>query len=258
MKRILIKCGGSILDELSSDFFDSLQVLKMEGYEMIIVHGGGPDINKMLDLLNVSPEYVDGLRKTDEKTFKVVEMVLSGETNRKLVKKLVHANFQAIGLNGSDAGLLKGDFINQEKLGFVGDVQKVNKELLNNLLKQNLLPVITPIAVTHEGIKLNVNADYAAAAVACALEVDHCLFVTDVEGIIIDGKMKKTLNYSTLEEQIQNGNIYGGMIPKVQSAIAAINKGLDSVRIVSGHKRVFHEKQWNGTEITKNLVNSTK
>lgn len=249
MKRVLIKCGGSILEELSSDFFFSVHELKKQGYEIVIVHGGGPDINKMLQQLNVQPEYVDGLRKTDEKTLSVVEMVLSGQTNRKLVQMLTENDLPAIGLNGSDANLLQGDFVDVERLGFVGEIKGVNAELLEMLLAQDFIPVITPIAIRKDGTKLNVNADYAATAVANALNVDHCLFVTDVEGIMINGKVQEALPLGAVNQYIAEGEIYGGMIPKVNSAIAAIKKGIDSVRIVAGKNSFFHDNEWYGTKI---------
>ena len=248
-KRVLIKCGGSVLEELSPDFFSSVHELRKQGYGIVIVHGGGPDINQMLKTLNIEPEYVDGLRKTDEKTLAVVEMVLSGQTNRKLVKMLAEHDLPAIGLNGSDAHLLQGDFVDKDRLGYVGEIKNVNKELLEDLLEKNLIPVITPIAITEDGTKLNVNADYAATAVANALQVDHCLFVTDVDGIIINGKVRNAIPLGEVNDYLETGEIYGGMIPKVTSAIKAIRKGIDSVRIVAGRKSFFHNNEWFGTKI---------
>src|SRR3954470_24353778 len=169
MKKIVIKCGGSILDELTSDFFSSLKQLQERGYQLIFVHGGGPDINNMLSMYQVEPEFYNGLRKTTEKTLEVVELVLSGQTNRKLVQKLTENGFQAIGLNGSDGGCLQADFIDQESLGVVGEIIEVNDKLITILLQEGLIPVVTPIAVNKNGQKLNINADYAAAAVANAV-----------------------------------------------------------------------------------------
>lgn len=249
MKTILIKCGGSTLDELSPEFFDSLHELKKQGYKMIIVHGGGPDINKMLAQLHVQVEYVNGLRKTNEETFNVVEMVLSGHTNRKLVQSLNMNGLTAVGLNGSDADLLKAKYIDEEQLGLVGEITEVNSELLQLLLERDMLPVITPIATGLDGKKLNVNADYAAAAIANALKVEQCLFVTDVEGIMINGIVKETLQIVDIENYIEKGEIYGGMIPKVVSAISAIQRGINSVRIVAGKKGFFLDHKWMGTKI---------
>lgn len=249
MKNVLIKCGGSTLAELSDEFFTSLQELKAKGYGIIIVHGGGPDINHMLDVLQVTPEFDNGLRKTNEETLKVVEMVLSGKTNRNLVQKLATNGLEAIGLNGSDAGILVGDFVDQARLGFVGDIENVNSGLIQQIMDNGLIPVITPIASGKDGIKLNVNADYAAAAVANALHVNNCLFVTDVEGIMIDGIVQESITTDDLEQYIEKGDIYGGMIPKVKSAVSAIEKGIESVRIVSGKKSFYHDDVWCGTKI---------
>jgi len=254
VKKVLIKCGGSILDDLSHDFFFSLHELKKMGYEIIIVHGGGPDINNMLEKLNVTPEYVDGLRKTNEETFQVVELVLSGQTNRKLVQLLENHQLKALGIHGSDSGILQADVIDQQKLGFVGEVKKVNVEIIQLLLERNLIPVVTPIASNKLGQKLNVNADYAAAAVAKALKVDHCIFVTDVDGILLDGKIAHELTKDEVEESILNGNIFGGMIPKVGSALDAIEKGITSVWIVSGKRTFFQQGKWYGTKIMRKEV----
>lgn len=251
MKKILIKCGGSIIDELSTEFFQSIKELKKQGYAIVIVHGGGPDINKMLEEFQVKTEFVDGLRKTTKEALNVVEMVLSGQTNRKLVQKLEENGLNAIGVNGSDSHLLEGDFVNKEKLGFVGEIKKVNTQIIEMFLQDDIIPVITPIAITKDGVKLNVNADYAAVAVANALKAEQCLFVTDVEGIIIDGKVKKSIPLSAIDYYIAKGEIYGGMIPKVKSAIAAIQKGIESVMIVAGKKRFFKNNEWNGTKIFK-------
>lgn len=251
VKKILIKCGGSTLDELTDEFFLSLLNLKRNGYGIVIVHGGGPDINKMLKALNIVPEYVNGLRKTNKETLKVVEMVLAGQTNRKLVEKLSKYGLSALGLNGSDSGLLTGDYVDKNRLGYVGSITKVNSKLIETVLESGFIPVITPIASTENGEKLNVNADYAAAAVGNALNAEHCIFVTDVDGIMIDGKVKRTLSLNEIEQFIHKGDIYGGMIPKVQSAISAIEKGIQSVRIVSGKKSFFNKNKWFGTQIIR-------
>lgn len=249
MKKIVIKCGGSILDELTSEFFASLKNLQEHGYQFIFVHGGGPDINNMLSIYQVEPEFHNGLRKTTEKTLEVVELVLSGQTNRKLVDKLTKNGLQTIGINGSDAGCLQADFIDKQKLGFVGEITKVNKGLILTLLNEGLIPVITPIAMSESGQKLNINADYAAAAVADAVGAELCIFVTDVEGIIVNQQVQTLVEKEEVEQYIEDGTIYGGMIPKVTSAMAALDKGLSSVMIVSGKTAFFNGTEWKGTKI---------
>lgn len=251
MKIVVIKCGGSVLDELSSGFFTSLEELQKQGYHLVFVHGGGPDINDMLALYNVKPEFRNGLRKTGLDTLKVVEMTLSGQTNRKLVSILEDHHFNAIGVNGSDGKLLTATFINQEELGFVGEITNVKVDLLNILLKENYIPVVTPIGISENGEKLNINADYAAAAVAKALGAEQCLFVTNVDGVLIEGSLAPSLTENEVNKYIENGEISGGMIPKVQSALAAVEKGVESVMIVSGKNPFYSNKGWYGTSISK-------
>ncbi|WP_071393887.1 acetylglutamate kinase [Bacillus tuaregi] len=249
MKKIVIKCGGSILDELTPAFFASLKELQGHGYRLVFVHGGGPDINKMLAMYQVEPEFHNGLRKTTKETLEVVELVLSGQTNRKLVQKLTQNGFQTIGLNGSDGNLLQADFIDQQSLGFVGEITKVNDQLISILIQEGMIPVITPIAVHETGQKLNINADYAAAAVAGAIGAEQCIFVTDVEGIMVENQVVHSVEKEQVEKYIEDGTIYGGMIPKVTSALSALDKGLSSVMIVSGKAPFFNGEEWKGTKI---------
>lgn len=251
MKKVVIKAGGSILDELTPEFFTSLKKLQEQEYQFIFVHGGGPDINHMLSMYQVEPEFHNGLRKTTEKTLEVVELVLSGKTNRKLVQKLTNNGFQAIGLNGTDGACLEADFIDQKSLGFVGEITKVNDRLITILLDNGYVPVITPIGINQKGQKLNINADYAAAAVADALGAEHCIFVTDVEGIMVNSKVVNQMEKKEVEQYIEDGTIYGGMIPKVTSAMSALDKGLSSVMIVSGKKSFFDGFEWKGTKIIR-------
>lgn len=238
-----------MIEQLSPAFFSSLKELDKEGYQLLFVHGGGPDINSLLDLYQIRSEFENGLRKTTAETMEIVEMVLAGKTNRTLTAKLTEHGFQAFGVNGSDGGFLEADFIDQEKLGFVGEILNVNINIISMLLNERYTPVITPIAVTANGIKLNINADFAAAAIANKLQVDHCIFVTDVQGIIIDGELVSQISKEEIEMNIQADLITGGMIPKVRSAVDAIEKGLKSVRIVSGKDVFFNKSQWIGTEI---------
>lgn len=251
MKIVVIKLGGSVIDELASGFYQSLNELQSQGYKLVFVHGGGPDINEMLALYNVKPEFVNGLRKTGLDTLKVVEMTLAGQTNRKLVSLLSSHNFNAIGINGSDGKLLNAEFINQEELGYVGEITEVNTDLLQLLIEQNYIPVVTPIGISKDCAKLNINADYAAAAVAKALNAEQCLFVTNVDGVLIEGKLASSLTESEINTYIENGEISGGMIPKVQSALATVEKGVDSVMIVSGKNPFYQNEKWHGTSVTK-------
>ncbi|KON89453.1 acetylglutamate kinase [Sporosarcina globispora] len=250
MKSIVIKCGGSVMEELGKAFFDSLEELKNEGYQIVFVHGGGPAINKMLELYQIPHEFVNGLRKTTPEVLGVAEMVLSGQSNRKLTSLIEQHGFRGIGINGSDAGLLKGDIINQDELGLVGEITAVNHSVLEMLFNEDLVPVITPIAAAVDGTKLNINADYAAVAVASAINAEHCIFVTDVKGIFIDGNLSPQLEAEEIEQHINDKKISGGMIPKVTSALKAISKGLKSVMIVSGKEKFYENGIWIGTNVS--------
>lgn len=253
MKSIVIKCGGSVMEELDDSFFKSLADLKNRGYQLVFVHGGGPAINKMLELYQVPHEFENGLRKTTPEVMEVAEMVLAGQSNRKLTAILEKHGFKAFGVNGSDAGLFKGEFLNQEKLGLVGEITSVNRPVLEMLLSEDLVPVITPIAAAEDGTKLNVNADYAAAAVASAIHAEHCIFVTDVQGIFLDGKLSPHLDTEEIEQHIKDEKITGGMIPKVTSAMKAISKGLNSVMIVSGKDKFYENGSWAGTNVSAKM-----
>ncbi|WP_427036796.1 acetylglutamate kinase [Cytobacillus pseudoceanisediminis] len=250
MKSIVIKCGGSVMEELGDAFFDSLLELKKEEYQIVFVHGGGPAINSMLELFNIPHEFVNGLRKTTPEVLEVAEMVLSGQSNRKLTSMIELHGLRGFGVNGSDAGLLKAEFINQDELGLVGEITTVNQSVLEMLFNEDLVPVITPIAAAEGGMKLNINADYAAAAVANAIKAEHCIFVTDVKGIFIDGNLSPQLDADEIEQHINDKKITGGMIPKVTSALNLISKGLNSVMIVSGKEKFYEEGIWNGTNIS--------
>ena len=187
MKIVLIKLGGSILHEVNDSFFSSLKELHENGYKLLFVHGGGPDINEMLDTLNIEPIFHNGLRKTTDDVLKVVELVLSGKTNRALVSLLQRNGLSAIGLQGSDVKLLEAEHIDRESLGEVGRVTSVNTDLLFKVMNMGLIPVMTPLAQSRDGKTLNINADMAAGAVAHALQAESCVFVTDVKGVLNKG-----------------------------------------------------------------------
>lgn len=249
MDIVVLKCGGSVLEELSEDFFAGLKQLVENGRFPVIVHGGGPAINRMLDLYEVEASFRGGLRVTCEKTMEIVEMVLSGQTNRRLCSMLSKHGFNPIGINGSDGSCLKGDFLNKSALGYVGEITSVNTGLIEMMLRSGYIPVITPIASANDGSKLNVNGDYAAAAIANALKAERCAFVTNVEGIIINGTIKSDITEQEIEGSIADGDISGGMIPKVKSALAAAHAGVEKVMIISGKKQFFKNSNWQGTVI---------
>jgi acetylglutamate kinase len=250
LKTVVVKCGGSVLKELSDSFFSSMTSLLADGYKMVFVHGGGPEINAMLENMNIESEFKNGLRVTPKDVLEAAELVLSGSMNRKLVRLLEAHNIAAIGLQSSDQGILEADFINKEELGFVGDVTSVNKTILETILNAGLLPVLTPIAKGPNGTVLNVNADHAAGAAAHALAADHLLMVTDVDGVMNDGQLVPALTGAETKKLIESGVISGGMIPKVQTALKAL-ESCGHVHIVSGKKPFYEDGQWHGTQFNK-------
>ncbi|RZI50435.1 acetylglutamate kinase, partial [Aeribacillus pallidus] len=162
---VVIKLGGSMLEQLSESFLDSIKEL-LTTKRVIIVHGGGPDINNMLTKLNVKSEFYNGMRKTTKEVLEIAEMVLSGKINKQLTALLTQKNVKAIGLSGTDGQLIVSSFLDEENLGFVGKVEQINDELLRSLLILDYVPVIAPIGITADGQKLNINADLAASAIA--------------------------------------------------------------------------------------------
>lgn len=253
MKLIVIKCGGSILEELSDGFFESLEELLKFGFVPVFVPGGGPAINTMLDVHNIPARFQNGLRVTCEQTMEIVDMVLTGKTSRQLCTKLIEHGFNALGLNGADGGCLKAVYLDRPVLGHVGQVTAVNTEMIMMAIEKNYMPVITPIALSEEGSKLNVNGDYAAAAIAKALNAERCLFVTNVDGVIIDGEIIKEAGEGEMTQYIADGRIYGGMIPKVNSALSAVAEGVEKAMIISGEKNFFNNNCWHGTVITSKV-----
>jgi acetylglutamate kinase len=236
---VVIKCGGSVLSELSEAFFHSLKEMKSRGMNIVIVHGGGPEIGQMLKQLNIKSEFVNGLRKTTNEVLEVVEMILAGKVNKQLVSLLQKKGLKAIGLSGIDANLIEAKPMDVEHLGYVGEVTHVNHSLLQQLAASEYIPVIAPIGFDQTGQKYNINADTAAGAVAMALEAKHLLFVTDVPGILRNGTLVEHATVEMILEMIDEGTIYGGMIPKVKAAMESIAGSLREVIIVSGKLPFF-------------------
>ncbi|MEH7235487.1 acetylglutamate kinase [Bacillus sp. JJ1562] len=255
MQTIVIKCGGSILAKLSDSFFNSIKELKESGYRVVVVHGGGPEIGQTLTSLNIESEFVNGLRKTTKEVLDVVEMVLSGTVNKKVVVELEKAGIPSVGLSGCDAKLISAKPVNLDQLGYVGEIAQVNISFLEFLLSQNYVPVISPIGIDENFTKYNINADTAAASVAIALKAEHLLFVTDVDGIKKDGEVLPSLSTDSVLTLIEEGTIYGGMIPKVRAALSALNDGgLNEITIINGKDSLLSmDGTLKGTKIVKEL-----
>ncbi|HLS08376.1 acetylglutamate kinase [Lentibacillus sp.] len=244
----VIKCGGSIVDELSDQFFNNVAKLMKNGIKPIIVHGGGPAIRKQLDQLNVPYTFINGLRTTTKEAMDVVEMVLTGHVNNAITRKMNASGIQSAGFSGSDANLMTCVPKDFETYGYVGDVVEVNAVFLERLLAQHIVPVIAPIAVDKKGDSYNVNADTAAAAIAQGTGAEKLIFVTDVQGVMKGGKLLQSATSTEIEDLIVKGIIYGGMIPKVKAAVACLNKNLQNVMIADANQ-VMSDSGFTGTII---------
>jgi acetylglutamate kinase len=231
---MVIKCGGSIMERLPDSFFQDLKELSCYQVKPVMVHGGGPGINDLLGKLQIKTKFVNGLRYTSEQVMNAAEMVLSGSINKRLVRKIIEHGGKAVGISGVDGMLLKAKQLeSDEPLGFVGEVSDVNIDLVVSLLKQDFLPVISPVGVDEKGQSWNINADHAAAALAKALNAP-LFFITDVPGVLKEGKTVSKLSCHECSELIESSVITGGMIPKVEAVMVCLEAGIEQVRIVNG------------------------
>ncbi|WP_273522800.1 acetylglutamate kinase [Rhodosalinus sediminis] len=233
---VVIKLGGNAMgdDAAMEEFARDVVLMRMVGVNPVVVHGGGPMINAMLDRLGVVSEFVGGKRVTDAATIEVVEMVLSGRLNKRIVHAIGAQGGRAVGLSGKDAGLMTCDRTDPA-LGFVGTPAEVNADLLRDLFDKGIVPVIAPIGAGRDGETFNVNGDTAAGAIAAALEADRLLLLTDVAGVKnAAGEVQEQLSAETIREMTEAGVIAGGMIPKTETALAAIEGGVRGVVILDG------------------------
>lgn len=242
-KTVVIKYGGSAMnsDDMTNTILQDITLLKYVGANPILVHGGGNAINDMLGKLNIESHFHNGLRVTDKKTMEVVEMVLSGSINKKIVTQLNNIGAQAIGLSGKDANLIKvkkqiaRDGVD---LGFVGKITDINVNILNELSQNGYIPVIAPIGVGEAGESYNVNADLVAGEVAAALHAEKLMFLTDIDGIQMDPTNPESLisviSVDQIYRLIEQRIIQGGMIPKVMGCIKGIEQGVSRTHIVNG------------------------
>ncbi|MCK5199516.1 MAG: acetylglutamate kinase, partial [Spirochaetales bacterium] len=223
---------------------EDIVLMKFVGMRPVIVHGGGPAINKMLDRIGKKTEFVNGMRVTDRETMETVEMVLSGGVNKSIVNLLTSHNIKAIGISGKDGKLFtaKKLLTDGSDLGFVGTLTNIDTNLLDVLLNSGYTPVIAPIASDTNGETYNINADMAASGVASALKAQKLIYISDIPGILRNKEDEKSLIHKTslkeIEKMKKEGIIKGGMIPKVDFAVEAVNSGVSSVHILDG--RVEH------------------
>lgn len=248
-ETFVIKFGGSAMggDKNLKNFAKNVVLLKQVGINPIVVHGGGPQIGQMLSKLNIKSEFVDGLRVTDADSVEIVEMVLAGSINKMIVKEINAAAGKAVGICGKDGNLIrakratktkKDPHSNIEKilnLGFVGEPYQVDPEILSLFEDSDIIPVIAPIGIGDNGETFNINADTAAGAIAAALNASKLIVLSDVDGVMLpNGELVSHLNIATAKQMIVDGVITGGMIPKIETCIHALEKGVSYAHILNG------------------------
>lgn len=253
-KTIVVKFGGNaMVDEaLKNNFARDIILMKLVGINPVVVHGGGPQIGKLLEKLNIESRFVDGMRVTDSETMDVVEMVLGGTVNKQIVNLINQNGGRAVGVTGKDGLLLQAKKLHHQKkyssdaytseiidTGHVGEVQNVNTDVIDMLLNTDFIPVIAPIGVDKNGTSYNINADLVAGKIAESLKAEKIILMTNISGLQ-DKKGQLLSGISTLEvkELIANGTIYGGMLPKINCALEAVKSGVKSAHIIDG--RVPH------------------
>ena len=242
-KTIVIKYGGNAMvnNGLTKTIMQDITLLKYVGVNPIVVHGGGPEINKMLKSLNIESKFHNGLRITDADTIEVVQMVLTGKINKDIVSQLNVLGGKAIGLSGKDGNLIaarKKEPVGGIDLGFVGEITHINCKVLELLAKDEYIPVVAPIGVGNDGTTYNINADTVAGEIAAALKAEKLIFLTDVDGIRRDpddaDSLISVITVDEIHRLIENGVISGGMIPKVEGCIKGIEKGVNRTHILNG------------------------
>ncbi|XWN31991.1 MAG: acetylglutamate kinase [Devosia sp.] len=248
-KTIVVKYGGNAMgdQDLAHDFAEDITLLTLAGIRAVVVHGGGPQIGQMLERLNIRSEFRDGLRVTDRATVEVVEMVLAGAINKDIVRTINGAGGKAVGLCGKDGRMVLAEPLkrttvdpdsNIEKvvdLGFVGEPVEVRRDVLDVLATHEIIPVIAPVAPGADGETYNINADTFAGAIAGALGATRLLFLTDVDGVMdAEGRLLDELTVAEARRLMAAGVISGGMVPKVETCIAALERGVEGVVILNG------------------------
>lgn len=248
-KTFVIKYGGSIMsnEEAKKAFIEDVVLLKLVGIQIVLIHGGGPHISNMLNRLNIETKFMNGLRVTDKKAIKIVEMVLSGQVNKEITAELCKHGIDAIGISGRDSHLIdakkkylydKGKKID---IGYVGEVVTINENMIANLLEKEYLPVISPIGCDKEGNIYNINADYVAAAVSGVLHAEKLVLLSDVKGLYKDLHDPSTfisvIHVEEIKKYIQLGMINDGMIPKMECCMHAIAKGAQNVHLIDGREK---------------------
>lgn len=242
-KKVIVKYGGSAMvdEKLQDSVIKDVALLKLVGMEPIIVHGGGKEISKWIDKVGMDTKFVQGLRVTDEATVEVAEMVLN-KVNKSLVAKLERLGVKAVGISGKDGQLLKVDkkLADGEDIGFVGEVKQVNTDIVDTLIAKGFIPVIAPLGLGDDFNTYNINADDAACAIAKAIGAEKLAFLTDIEGVRRDVNDKDSLisilTLNSAKQLIEEGIVGGGMIPKLNNCVDAVENGVERVHILDGRR----------------------
>jgi len=260
-ETVVIKVGGSVLENLSDTFFKEIIYLLNQGWFPVIVHGGGPSITKMLNRLGIVSSFHQGLRITDEKTLEIVQMVLNGKENKEMVKRIQQAGGNAIGLSGIDNNMIVAEPLDSN-LGYVGSIKKVSFPMVSYLRENKIIPVISPLGTDEKGQIYNINADTVAQALASHLKAKKVFLVSDVPGIYTEkGGKKETLkviSYKDINQLKKSNQISGGMIPKMEAATQCLLQGTEEIYVLDGREegalsKIYHH-QAVGTKILKSGV----
>jgi len=267
---IVIKYGGHAMvdEQLKADFARDITLMKFTGMNPVVVHGGGPQINKVLDQMGIQHKFVKGMRLTDAATMDVVEMVLGGKVNKDIVAQINQQGGKAVGLSGKDGELIRAKklhIVYQEDEnkppeiidpGLVGEVTQINPGIINTLSQQGFVPIIAPVGTGDSGETFNINADLVASSVAAALSAKRLIFLTDVDGVLdSSGELISSIDMEKINRMLKEKTISGGMIPKIEYAVKALKNGVEKAHIINGKKRhallleLFTDKGI-GTEVT--------
>ena len=242
-KTVVVKYGGNaMIDEgLKNDVMNDIVLMQLVGINVVLVHGGGPEINAMLKKIQKESKFLNGMRVTDQETMDIVQQVLAGKVNKDLVQRLEDAGGKAVGLCGLDGSLLKADQLDTQ-LGFVGEIREVNAEILQNASANGYVPIVSTVAAGYHGEVFNINADVAAARIAASLGAMKLILMTDVRGLLRDKDDESTLipevQVSEVPSLVRQGIISGGMIPKIECCVEAVRRGVSKTFIIDG--RIKH------------------
>jgi acetylglutamate kinase len=251
-RNIVVKYGGHAMgdEKIAGDFARDIVLMKQVGMNPIVVHGGGPQIGSMLERLKIKSEFIDGLRVTDAATVEIVEMVLSGTINKQIVAAINKAGGRAVGLSGKDANFLIARKVTRTKkdpdshiervldLGFVGEPEEIDPSFLESFEQSDIIPVVAPIGIGRDGATYNINADTVAGAIAAAMKAERLLLLTDVKGVLDkDKRLIQELTAAQVRALIADGTISGGMIPKVETCLLAVDGGVTGAIILDGRVR---------------------